>query len=511
MKNTIVLLLFFLFTQTIWAQVPQKMSYQAIIRNENSELVANTSVGVKISLLQNTATGTAVYVETHTTQTNENGLLSLQIGNGTVNSGVFSAINWANGPYFIKTETDPTGGNSYSIVGVTELLSVPYALASGQSVPTPGNAIGDMQYWNGTTWTLLPLGAPGQVLKVTETAPQWTTPSQVILSTVTTDTVSEIKAKKATVSGTVTNTGGEFVIARGFCFALNTNPTVGNRVVTAANNDDTGIFSAELNALTANSTYYVRAFTTTIAGTSYGSTLSFTTTNGIAVINTIAATDIIACGFKAGISVTSDGGDTIENAGICFGTNSVPTITDNPQNGGETYGYIFDITTNQANTLYYYRAFAQNSTGVYYGAILSFTTQNTASIFVINPATNIKSCSVSLSMTITPSLLNTLSSYGVVYSTATLPTIEDTGVGLDASYVGTATCLSENTTYYARSYTNNCNGLTYGNQITFTTSNNSATVTTNAPNSISTCTIVVPLNTIQVGDGSCISNLNGLV
>lgn len=110
------------------AQSPQKMSYQAVIRNNNNALVAGTSVGMQISILQGSVTGLAVYVEKHIATTNSNGLASIEIGSGNVISGVFSNIDWANGPYYIKTETDPLGGSSYSIIGTSQLLSVPYAL-----------------------------------------------------------------------------------------------------------------------------------------------------------------------------------------------------------------------------------------------------------------------------------------------------------------------------------------------------------------------------------------------
>src|SRR5690554_566777 len=83
---------------------------------------------MQISILQGSASGTAVYVETQTPTSNANGLVSLEIGAGTVVSGDFTTIDWANGPYFIKTETDPTGGTSYTITGTSQLLSVPYAL-----------------------------------------------------------------------------------------------------------------------------------------------------------------------------------------------------------------------------------------------------------------------------------------------------------------------------------------------------------------------------------------------
>ncbi|WP_346854132.1 hypothetical protein [uncultured Draconibacterium sp.] len=110
-----------------FAQSPEKMSYQAVIRNSSDALVINTQIGMQISILQGSANGTAVYIETQEPTTNANGLVSLEIGAGTTNDD-FTSIDWANGPYFIKTETDPTGGISYTITGTSQLLSVPYAL-----------------------------------------------------------------------------------------------------------------------------------------------------------------------------------------------------------------------------------------------------------------------------------------------------------------------------------------------------------------------------------------------
>jgi len=128
MKRIITICAAILMIASVYAQSPEKMSYQAVIRNSSNALVTNTNVGMQISILQGSASGSAVYTETQTPTTNGNGLVSLEIGTGTVLSGNFSTINWANGLYFIKIETDPTGGTSYTITGTSQLLSVPYAL-----------------------------------------------------------------------------------------------------------------------------------------------------------------------------------------------------------------------------------------------------------------------------------------------------------------------------------------------------------------------------------------------
>ena len=95
----------------LFAQAPEKFSYQAVVRNASNALVANTSVGVRV--LQGDANGNAMYVETHMAVTNANGLLTIEIGGGNVQQGSFAGINWADGPYFLKTETDPDGGDGW--------------------------------------------------------------------------------------------------------------------------------------------------------------------------------------------------------------------------------------------------------------------------------------------------------------------------------------------------------------------------------------------------------------
>ena len=116
--------------QFLNAQTPEKLSYQAVIRNSADKLVANQTVGMKISIIYSTPTGTVVYAETQTPTTNANGLISIAIGTGTVVYGTFSIIEWTAGPHFIKTEIDPSGGTAYSITTTSELLSVPYAISA---------------------------------------------------------------------------------------------------------------------------------------------------------------------------------------------------------------------------------------------------------------------------------------------------------------------------------------------------------------------------------------------
>ncbi len=134
MKKLYSLISAVILSASLWAQAPQKMSYQAVIRGANNALVVDKPVGVRISILQGTEFGASVYVETHTTTTNSNGLASLSIGTGKIITGDFSKIDWSKGPYFVKTETDVEGGTNYQLTSVSELMSVPYALYAGNGI-----------------------------------------------------------------------------------------------------------------------------------------------------------------------------------------------------------------------------------------------------------------------------------------------------------------------------------------------------------------------------------------
>ncbi len=129
---------------TSFGQTPEKISYQAIIRDSSNNLVANTTIGMQISILKASINGTTTYTETHSKSTNANGSISIEIGTGTT-SDIFSDIDWASDQYFIKTETDPTGGTNYTITGTSQLLSVPYALhaKTASKIIYPENAIGN--------------------------------------------------------------------------------------------------------------------------------------------------------------------------------------------------------------------------------------------------------------------------------------------------------------------------------------------------------------------------------
>ena len=117
------------------AQAPQAISYQAVLRNASGIVQANSTADLRFSILQGSATGSAVYVETHSVSTDAFGSFSLAIGNGTPTTGVFASINWGNGPYFLQTEMDTASNGSYMVLSTSQFLSVPYALYAANSGP----------------------------------------------------------------------------------------------------------------------------------------------------------------------------------------------------------------------------------------------------------------------------------------------------------------------------------------------------------------------------------------
>ena len=141
MKKCFNILIFLFCAFVAIAQAPQKFNYQAVARNALGAILPNQNVKIRASILDGSAQGTNHYSETHSATTNQLGLFNLAIGGGTVVSGSFSTITWGRSDKYLKIEMDATGGNSFTLVGSSQLLSVPYAL----------NAINHAWYGIGTT------------------------------------------------------------------------------------------------------------------------------------------------------------------------------------------------------------------------------------------------------------------------------------------------------------------------------------------------------------------------
>lgn len=128
-------LLLLLISATVFAQSPNAINYQAVVRDASGNIIANQAVGMRIAILQGSQNGTIVFQETFAPTTTDFGLVNVAIGTGTLLNGSFTNINWGNGPYFIQVAVDPNGGTAYSVLGTSQLISVPYALYA-KNVPT---------------------------------------------------------------------------------------------------------------------------------------------------------------------------------------------------------------------------------------------------------------------------------------------------------------------------------------------------------------------------------------
>ncbi len=134
MKRTLLILSVILLTVTlIFSQSPTSFNYQAVVRDVSENIIADQTIGLQIEILQSSETGTSIYTETHSLTTNNFGLINLNIGEGSVQSGTFSTIDWGSDSYFVKVSIDITGGSIYTEIGTSQLLSVPYALYATKS------------------------------------------------------------------------------------------------------------------------------------------------------------------------------------------------------------------------------------------------------------------------------------------------------------------------------------------------------------------------------------------
>ena len=265
------------------------MTYQVVVRDANNELVVNQQVGVRIGILKNSPNGVPVYMETHTATTNANGLLSVVVGMGTPFPGTQLAdVEWSKDDYYIQSEIDPTGGANYTIVGVQQLVTVPYAFYAGtadynklENRPPNGTNTGDILYWDAsdTSWHVIPVGSAGQVLTLNPNGvPQWYSNvlNQNTPPTLVTDTIYDITGYTMTVKCSIINSGSTGIIASGVCWSsTNPSPSIGNNYTT--DGASVGSFISHVSGLSSNTKYYVCAYATNSVGTSYGNVITITT------------------------------------------------------------------------------------------------------------------------------------------------------------------------------------------------------------------------------------------
>jgi hypothetical protein len=375
------------------AQSPDKISYQAVVRNGSNALIVNQQVGVKVSVLQGNANGTAVYTETHTPTTNANGLISIEIGGGVITADSLNKVNWANGPYFIKTEIDPNGGVNYSISGTTQLLSVPYALHARTADSIVGgtnfsgnyndltnkpitisNIVGDTFY----------LSNGGYILSAKNLN------NNKMLPIISTKPVVAITSFSALFGGVIINSNDNRIIGKGVVYSNDSNPTLGSSINIPV--DESSVFFDSINSnngsiLTPNTKYYVRAYVVTENNNHvYGNQVVFTTLAYTPpTVLTSPVTTITSNSAKFSGNVSNANGNLILERGIIYSTSPNPILNaENKIIMGGGVG-LFDSTTSYSlrqstlvlnpGTTYYVKSYVINQNNmITYGSQVTFTT-----------------------------------------------------------------------------------------------------------------------------------------
>lgn len=296
------------------------------------------------------------------------------------------------------------------------------------------------------------------------------------IPTLTTDSITSITAISATSGGNITDDGGLSVTARGVCWSTSPNPTVSDSHTT--NGTGAGSFTSGITGLEISTTYYVRAYATTSAGTGYGELVSFITRNGIPTVTTAEVTDIQGETATCGGNVTDNCGLTVTTRGVCWSTSPNPTLDDSHTSNGSGDGsFTSSITGLNISTTYYARAYATTSAGTGYGEQVSFTTRNGIPTVTTTEITNIEGTYANGGGNITDDGGLAVTARGVCWSTSPSPTLADahtsngSGAGSFSSYM---TGLTMGTTYYVRAYATNSFVTVYGNQLSFTITNDEA-------------------------------------
>lgn len=501
-----------------------RISYQAVVRDANNRLVTNTEMTVFVKIF-NTPSTLVIYGEKHTVTSNANGLISLLVGDGTDKSGNWSGILWNTA----KITTDIYVGSDLIVSGSTTTTAVPaslfayyadsvnmtiiadylsahdfitgsvldsrgYLTADSTAILNLQGQVADLQAANDALAARIAADSANIVNQLDQVLQQLADLQEQIAESfplptgVSTTAATNIEATSATAGGTVAGGNTMLVLERGVCWSktLDSLSVVFSHQAAATAGE--GAFSVDFNGLVSNTTYYLCAYATNIAGTIYGDTLTFSTTTP-PILTTNAATNVTHAQATVGGKITSDGGAPVMAYGICWSTNANPTTADNNVEVGldmPENDYSYTITSGlEPGVTYHVRAWAANSIGTGYGEDKSFTTKDTATVTTAT-VTGIYANKAIAGGNVTDDGDTTVTARGVKWGTAAnnLDHTVAAAQGGTGAYTVNITGLTGGSTYYVSAYATNSVGTAYGDTLSFTTSDTIPVVTTLAPTSL---------------------------
>jgi uncharacterized protein (TIGR02145 family) len=293
---------------------------------------------------------------------------------------------------------------------------------------------------------------------------------------VTTATVNSITETTAQSGGDVTDEGLSAVVERGVCWSIEENPSISD--YKSADGTGTGNYTSEIMGLTCGTTYYVRAYATNSAGTTYGEEFSFMTLKcpGAPVVTTAAVIGITDISAQSGGTVTDDGGVNVTAKGVCWSTSSNPTLFDNfTSDGAGTGSFTSSMTGLSCGTTYYVKAYATNASGTSYGSQVNFTTGACPPPTVTTSSiTDITETTAQGGGNVTSNGGETVIAKGVCWSPSPNPTTSNSktndGSGT-GSFTSSITGLDCGTTHYVRAYATTSSETYYGEELSFNNSN----------------------------------------
>jgi hypothetical protein len=276
MKTIFTTTLFMLITTFLWAQAPQGIPYQAVMRNADGSVMASSAVSLTFMIHDGSATGTVVYQESHALNSNAQGLVSCVVGSGVVSQGNFAGISWGGGAKFLHVMMG--SGAAEVDLGTQQMLSVPYALHSKSAESISNGVIIDAISNDGDTLYL----SNGQTF-VSSAGQGSGGGGSLVLPVITTHAVTGITSNSATFGGSISNADDYQITERGVVYSTAQHPTIqankiqiGNGIGAFDSISALGYQYAHL--LTPNTTYYVRAYAATENGNIvYGNEVSFQT------------------------------------------------------------------------------------------------------------------------------------------------------------------------------------------------------------------------------------------